>query len=96
MSKGSTRRSAETVSEPMQSMVCPLFAEISPVVLAEDVSEIKVYRAVTRGGQMRRGAVVDFEEEEYIEANDGEIFVVIPDETNEGEAGHVLRPGVRP
>jgi hypothetical protein len=83
MSKGSTRRSAETVSEPMQSMVCPLFAEISPVVLAEDVSEIKVYRAVTRGGQMRRGAVVDFEEEEYIEANDGEIFVVIPDETND-------------
>lgn len=71
--------------------VAPLFAEISPIVHADDIGEIKIFRAIMRGGNPKRGKQVNFGDDEYIEANEGEEFELSPYETTELDLARVLK-----
>lgn len=77
--------------------IAPLFAEIMPIIHADDLGEIKVFQAVMRGGNPKRGKQVNFEDDEYVEANEGEAYELSPFETTELDLARVLkaaRPGL--
>lgn len=96
--QGASRMSKGAAKSPASSVitVCKLFADVLPAVNADDVSEIKIYRAVMRGGQPKRGAQVNFEDDVYMEANDGEALEISPADTDELHLVRVLKakPGI--
>lgn len=73
--------------------IAPLFADITPPVYADEIGEIRVYHTIARGrGQPhQQGKQVDFEEDEFVDANNGEVFEPVAYDTTEVRLRRVLQ-----